>query len=108
MLSEVLQEVLPEDVDDLDFTVDSIFQDVDNIEVVDWNLYGARPRTRPRPSSVLSSPPRTRHRVREEAGPASRTRSQSSMQLVTFYTYCDVFMCFKLSDFYVFLIYIIQ
>ena len=75
----VLPEMLPEDVDDLDFTVDSIFQDVDNIEVVDWNLYGARPRTRPRPSSVLSSPPRTRHRVREEAGPASRTRSQSSM-----------------------------
>ena len=79
VLPEVLPEMLPEDVDDLDFTVDSIFQDVDNIEVVDWNLYGARPRTRPRPSSVLSSPPRTRHRVREEAGPASRTRSQSSM-----------------------------
>ena len=75
-LPEVLPEMLPED---LDFTVDSIFQDVDEIEVVDWNLYGARPRTRPRPSSVLSSPPRTRHRVREEAGPASRTRSQSSM-----------------------------
>ena len=44
---------------------------------VDWNLYGARPRTRPRP--VCPSPARTRHRVREEAGPASRTRSQSSM-----------------------------
>ena len=76
---ELLPEMLPEDVDDLDFTVDSIFLDVDDIEVVDWNLYGARPQTRPRPSSVLSSPPRTRHRVREEAGPASRTRSQSSM-----------------------------
>ena len=86
-LPEVIQEVLPvviaenvpEDVEAFDFSVDSIFEDIENIEleIVDWNLYGARPRTRPRP--VCPSPARTRHRVREEAGPASRTRSQSSM-----------------------------
>ena len=54
-LPEVIQEVLPvviaenvpEDVEAFDFSIDSIFEDIDNIEVeiVDWNLYGARPRT---------------------------------------------------------------
>ena len=70
-----------------DVTFENIVQEVDNLDVSvfsevpeeNWELLGARPRTRVRrrEDDDIDSPPRTRLRTRENLGPSSRTRSSS-------------------------------